>query len=344
MTYKRKFVGQKDSPRKVREVYGLDVDSFACREIETRANDERSAMLRMAWDFLWERERQVLTMIADGKGPSDVAAVFGLNSRQHACKEMERARVAARFYCEHAGVIVNLVKLGPVGEGVLTRTEVRLAQALVIERRTFEDVGQMFGRSRHWVKQSVPAMVEKLMAAGKVKTAEMLMRFAAMKQLRSRRRRIMSGDAWRDEFKVMVDMLIRKGVFYVWGGQDPFKRPFGEADCSGLTIEVLKKLGKLPERFPDTTAKGLSREFNETKKPKPGDLAFYGRNWRSVSHVAFHLGRVEGDGFAYEDAVASMSGGRRGMTLEHARLVGAGLWVRSSAMYRRDYLGSKRVP
>lgn len=67
------------------------------------------------------------------------------------------------------------------------------------------------------------------------------------------------------------------GKFYSWGGDDP-----SGFDCSGLVIECLKSVGKLPRQF-DTTAQGLYDMFAKTTIPQMGVLAFWGNG--KVEHV-----------------------------------------------------------
>lgn len=145
----------------------------------------------------------------------------------------------------------------------------------------------------------------------------------------------MSSDKWRVQFKLFLVSKLGK-VWYVWGGQS---LKDGEADCSGLVIEVLKKYGRLPEDIPDMTAQGLSRMFAITKKPEPGDLAFYGKSWSKVTHVVFYIGSFNN----YPNTVAGMCGGRSGMKKTWAKKLGAGLWLKTSAKYRRDFLGYRKV-
>ena len=145
----------------------------------------------------------------------------------------------------------------------------------------------------------------------------------------------MADEAWRDDLRKVVLNAVGK-VWYHWGGQD-FEQ--GVADCSGLVLELLKLVKVLPADYPDRTAQGLAREFSTTvQKPRCGDLAFYGSSWNKVTHVMVYLGGVQGRG----EFVAGMCGGRRNMKAIWARLVGAGLWLRTPR-YRRDFLGYRRV-
>ena len=69
------------------------------------------------------------------------------------------------------------------------------------------------------------------------------------------------------------------GKLYRWGGDDP-----AGFDCSGLMVEMLKAVGKLP-RDGDWTAAQLATHFTPTAKLKPGVLVFWTRG--------VHIGHVE---------------------------------------------------
>jgi len=140
---------------------------------------------------------------------------------------------------------------------------------------------------------------------------------------------------WRDEVKEFITSQVGK-IWYVWGGQNIGG---GVADCSGLVLEVLKKFGRLPKDFPDTTADGLYKFVTTpTENPKPGDLVFYGRS--RISHVMFYVGKVYDIG---DRCVAGMCGGRKNMTSNQARLMGSSLWVRKYPKYRNDFVGFGKV-
>lgn len=161
---------------------------------------------------------------------------------------------------------------------------------------------------------------------------------------------------WRNRFRTMIEMLTLKGVLYTWGGQNPFGKcemshgTDGKcdcprtADCSGLVLEVLKKLGKLPNAFPDMTAQSLAREYAKTTKPQPGDLVFYGKAWNHVTHVMFYYGELEyRANKRIPDAVVGMCSGRRNMDDYEARLFGGMLKFQRGSKYRRDLLGFRKV-
>lgn len=78
------------------------------------------------------------------------------------------------------------------------------------------------------------------------------------------------------------------GLPYKYGGDD-----FIEGyDCSGVNIELLQSVGMLPYRF-DTTSQGLYNRFKKTDtfdgKLRFGDLLFFGKSVRKISHTAWAL-------------------------------------------------------
>ena len=73
------------------------------------------------------------------------------------------------------------------------------------------------------------------------------------------------------------------GSAYTWGGDDAI----AGFDCSGLIIEILKSVGKLPRKG-DWTAGGLFLRFRDKKVmvAKEGCLVFYAKN-NKVNHVEY---------------------------------------------------------
>lgn len=75
------------------------------------------------------------------------------------------------------------------------------------------------------------------------------------------------------------------GLPYIWGGDDPV-RGF---DCSGLVQEVLSAFGAHPSPGTDLTAQGLYNALikgGEYKSSAVGALAFYGKDYSHITHVA----------------------------------------------------------
>jgi hypothetical protein len=287
-------------------------------------------------DVLWmmrPEERAILSLMREGKEASDVATVMGLGSRQHAEKEMKRVVGIARFYVQHAPVLAKLYG----GQMPIPRRQEIILRLYVVHRMSQPEIARVLGYTSRWVPyMSLRDAKERLARAGGHDDVLAMLADCERRQwLRRSRRRIAMDEYWRD---AIVEFLLDNlgSVYYVWGGQDVLN---GNADCSGLVLEVLKMAGRLPEDAPDMTAQGISRLYPVTRNPKPGDLAFFGRSWSKVTHVAFFVGEIEGVG---EECIAGMCGGCRGMTREVAKKVGAALWIRR-LRYRRDYLGCRRV-
>jgi len=296
--------------------------------------------------MMWPEERQLLWLVREGKGPTDVAEIMGLNCPKgrpwHATKELNRAIGVARFFARHLAAVRKLY----TGMLPLTRRETLVLMMFVVDRQTSRDIGRHFGiRWRPWTTQVLGGARGKLERGGHPDVVAMLDEALSRKGLRIRRRRIMAGgDQWRSDAKEWL--LENTGqVWYHWAGQQVDQ---GRADCSGLVMEVLKKFKVLPGNFGDMTAQELARHFRHARNPRVCDLVFYGKTWRKVRHVMFYLGpfvvgRSDGTLTSHENCVAGMCGGRRLMDENWARLAGAGLWVKTSPRYRRDFLGYRRV-
>ena len=86
------------------------------------------------------------------------------------------------------------------------------------------------------------------------------------------------------------------GVPYVWGGDsfdpnhpnDP-KYSEGGFDCSGYMFNVMKDSGMKVGR---STAQGYSSKGTEVsrKNMKEGDLLFFGKSLKSITHIAMYAG------------------------------------------------------
>ena len=92
------------------------------------------------------------------------------------------------------------------------------------------------------------------------------------------------------------------GTLYKWGGDDP-----SGFDCSGLAIECLKSVGKLPRKY-DTTAAGLqSRYRNQTVgEARPGCLVFWKNMAGRITHVEIAISR--------DLAIGASGGGSKTLT------------------------------
>jgi cell wall-associated NlpC family hydrolase len=79
------------------------------------------------------------------------------------------------------------------------------------------------------------------------------------------------------------------GLPYVWGGDDTIKG----MDCSGFAQEILEAFGGHPLPGKDLTAQGLYDALQKTGQYNNygiGALAFYGKDFRRITHVAIVIG------------------------------------------------------
>lgn len=87
--------------------------------------------------------------------------------------------------------------------------------------------------------------------------------------------------------RILTDYALQfVGKPYRWGGDDPI-RGF---DCSGFIQELLASAGIDPKG--DQTAQGLFDYFSRNGSwniQRVGSLAFYGKDVKSISHVAMML-------------------------------------------------------
>ncbi len=126
-------------------------------------------------------------------------------------------------------------------------------------------------------------------------------------------------------FKLYLFALI--GLPYRWGGDDSIQG----FDCSGLTCELLIAMGVLPHGT-DLTAQGLYDKFSQKGSVGQygiGALAFYGKDTKSITHVAPCLDE--------ELMVEAGGGGADTVTLDVAARRNAFVRMRP-IRYRKDFL------
>lgn len=84
------------------------------------------------------------------------------------------------------------------------------------------------------------------------------------------------------------------GSVYKWGGSGPYNVGF---DCSGFILEGLMRMGLWGNT--DTTSQGIYNHFSPTSKKllpskiKPGCLLFFGKDTKSITHIALSLDHVD---------------------------------------------------
>lgn len=79
------------------------------------------------------------------------------------------------------------------------------------------------------------------------------------------------------------------GLPYIWGGDDAVKG----FDCSGFVVELLKSVGLLPHHG-DWSSQAMfdmapNRNFDSIIKSNFGDLLFFGKSAKEISHIAMAL-------------------------------------------------------
>lgn len=329
-------------------LYGWDMDRF-CKD---QSDSDDDIEFDVTWEavksveqWLWNDELIVLMLMRQGKTPSDVASILDLKSRQLGSLEMKRTLRVVKFFIKWKDAIEKFP------ESKLSAREKQFINLFVVKRLHWRDIAFKLGFGKYAVRRRLQILLDKLPALGFDEYTELLKDAWSHRELREaryddlgnripeeQRRRASQMEPWRVHLR---DELLGKvgRTWYVWGGQD---WQGGKLDCSGLVIEGLKAVGKLPKDFRDMTADGLMRYFKKARRPKLCDLIFYGKEGKA-KHVMFFLGKNQIPGFEQKPAVIGMCGGKTNMTYKEALIVGAGLWVRRSPWYRGDWIQFGRI-
>lgn len=115
------------------------------------------------------------------------------------------------------------------------------------------------------------------------------------------------------------------GTPYIWGGSSP-RVGF---DCSGFVIWILQIFDILPSV--DMTADDLSKSFEKTITPLPGDLCCYGTDEKIV-HIGFYRGMFMGSA----EMIGANGGDSKTINEIEARKRNAMVKVKP-VNYRRDF-------
>lgn len=305
--------------------------------------------------YLLPGEAAILELARLGKTPVEVARVLGLPSRQLADREVWRVGEVARFYAERAGLMERVKEVSRSFS--VERAE--LIRLFVFERLLLREVAERLGIQRKEARRRLRLLLDHLRRDGYPDVAGLLEETWSNRKLRARHwerdakmlgwrggRRAMVAEAWRFDLRDLLLTYVGK-IDYDWGGQRvDWAAGYGHADCSGLVIEMLKKVGRLPATFRDVNAQGLWGFFSKrTRQPQLCDLAFYGKDPQRIQHVMFYLGRgqiPEGRASVWlreKECVIGMCNGAEDMEACDAHLLGAGLFVRTTPRYRGDFLG-----
>lgn len=308
-------------------IFGCDYERIPSDDSDVVDRSVLYNQIDSAKKYMLPFEVRILELLFFGHGPTSIAKIVGYNSRQHGLKLIKTIIQIVRFFCNHHEQIERMI-----GDCDISPDDCAFLKLLFVDRYPYKWVAIRHNKTVDWVDRRVKRLRDR-----QPKYSGLISEYIALSTLRSG----WCFDMWRRVFCDYICTLQNRGIWYEWGGQC-IKN--GIADCSGLVIEVYKKLGMLPDKFADTTANGLAKLYKKTNNPEPGDLVFYGKNWDRVTHVMFYYGTLEYDGDRLPGSWAvGMAGGGGSKTKKwHAKKFGIGLWFRR-VDYRKDLLGIKKV-
>lgn len=133
----------------------------------------------------------------------------------------------------------------------------------------------------------------------------------------------------------LLQMAVGPVIYYLWGGVSPKTG----MDCSGLVMWLCSQLSvPLPMGRPNTDMLWTMLERVDSGSEEGGDLALYGSG--DVRDPANHVMVRLADG-----RVAGMSGGgSRTTSIAIAKQQNARLKIQDSHLYRKDFIGWRRLP
>jgi cell wall-associated NlpC family hydrolase len=121
---------------------------------------------------------------------------------------------------------------------------------------------------------------------------------------------------------------------YIWDGKGELIKGQRVFDCSGYPTWAFYRAGG-PDYRATHNAKRLFTELKPVNEPRAGTLCFYGEK-DNPEHVAIHIA---------EGVVVEAGGGdRKTTTLDLARAKCACVKVKSTYLYRPDFIGFRELP
>lgn len=141
----------------------------------------------------------------------------------------------------------------------------------------------------------------------------------------------------------LAEVLGLVGTPYLWGGKSP-----SGIDCSGVVTFGLWKVGG-PDWRRTYSSERLWTQLEPIRFPRSGDLAFYGKSPRDISHVMVVL-PLDWDALGSSDeseaslVVGACGGDSRTTTLAEAQRRGARVQVKRGIHYRDDFRGFRKLP
>src|SRR3990167_10168286 len=79
------------------------------------------------------------------------------------------------------------------------------------------------------------------------------------------------------------------GIPYKWGGSSPMEG----YDCSGFVQEILSSVGLDPkyDQNAQSLFDSLSKKFEKVSEIQEGDILFFGKDSKNITHVSIAIGR-----------------------------------------------------
>jgi len=332
---KRRFKDRRGKPKEPVFVYGWDFD----RVIDEKENEDVESL---SWEqiegikkFLTKEEKILLELLREGKSCEDISEIMRYYDRGTSRLRINRVIKISKFYCKWKE---QVEQLSHDNLRFLFPGHQRVVLLFIRDRLLHTKIAKKTGYTPGSVIELFWKSVRKIQKRGMNELSNFLIEAFALTELRRTKMEDSRMDSWRERLKTGLLAMTGK-VWYEWGAQEVILGKEGFADCSGLVIELLKAQNIFKADLQDMTAQGLAKYCGKrTGKKQIGDLAFYGKDKDNINHVMFWIGPVEIGNIEFPNAVIGMCGGKTNMKKEDAKLLGAGLFLKKTQHYRKDFL------